>query len=285
MPTSNTSLSSFSHTLLLPLYPLFALLSDLITYKHNVITFFTDGEIIEVKDIDIWDPQFNVKEYFGLDFLKYLKKFYDESVDEKNGLLSFSNFCQWQDIKLMLKDGELDETCLTELWSEAIMERNKRQPINGNENENTKIPYKGFKAESSDLKNGYIDFEMFARMNVRLDVVLDEIQEALGNLSENEVDKYYEEEFIKISEGEELIGYNQLLAWIDVQKLLETEAITMELFNGMWEALPKRPLGTFYKNENSKKVVQSDGIGLDAFLFFNTALDDIDSDTSTSAIE
>ena len=238
-----------------------------------------------MRDIDIWDPQFNVKEYFGLDFLKYLKKFYDESVDEKNGLLSFSNFCEWQDIKLMLKDGELDETCLTELWAEAIMERNKRQPINVNENESAQKPYKGFKAESSDLKNGYIDFEMFTRMNVRLDVVLDEIQEALGNLSENEVDKYYEEEFLRISEGEELIGYNQLLAWSDVQKLLEGQAITMELFNGMWEALPKRPLGTFYKNEKSKKVIQSDGIGLDAFLFFNTALDDIDSDVSTGALE
>ena len=60
-----------------------------------------------MRDIDIWDPQFNVKEYFGLDFLKYLKKFYDESVDEKNGLLSFSNFCEWQDIKLMLKDDKI----------------------------------------------------------------------------------------------------------------------------------------------------------------------------------
>lgn len=233
--------------------------------------------------MDIWDPQFDVKGYFGLDFLKYLKKFYDENVDEKNGLLSFSGFCQWQDIKLMLADGELDETCLIELWSEAVLERDNRKPKNSEDGE--KVPSKGFKTESSDVKNGFIDFEIFARMNVRLDVVLDEIKEALGSLTDDEVEEYYKEEFLRISEGEELISYDQLLAWTDITQLIEAGDVTMSQFNEMWDALPKRSLGALNKKGKNKNLKQSDGIGSDAFLFFNTALEDLDSDISTSALE
>lgn len=255
-----------------------------------------DGEIIEVRDLGMWDPEFDVKEYFGLDFLKYLKKFYDENADEKNGLLSYSKFCQWQDIKQMLIDGELDETCLSELWAEAIQERNNRLPISDDENKN---PKKGFKEDSSDVKNGFINFEIFARMNVRLDVVLDEIKEALGNLSDDDVEKYYQEEFENLSEGKELISFNQLLAWGEVQQLIKDGDLSTLKFNEMWDALPKRPLDTTNKRENkvenkikssnrkesSKKSTQLDGIGFDAFSFFVTALDDLDSETSSGALE
>lgn len=252
-----------------------------------------DGEIIEVRDIGMWDSEFDVKDYFGLDFLKYLKKFYDENADEKNGLLSYSRFCQWQDIKQMLIDGELDETCLSELWAEAIQERNNKLP--SADNDEKKNPKKGFKEDSSDVKNGFINFEIFARMNVRLDVVLDEIKEALGNLSDDDVEKFYQEEFAKLSGGEDLISFDQLLEWSEVQQLIKEGDLSISKFNEMWEALPKRPLDATIKkeikNENSnkkessKKSKQLDGIGSDAFSFFVTALEDLDSETSSGALE
>ena len=74
------------------------------SYSHfKTDIFLTAGEIIEVRDIDMWDPEFNVKDHFDLNFLKYLKRFYDANTDDKNkGLLSFSSFVQWADVKNML---------------------------------------------------------------------------------------------------------------------------------------------------------------------------------------
>ena len=248
----------------------------------NILT--SDGEVIEVQDLDIWDPFFDVKDYFGLDFLKYLKKFYDENTnDENKGLLSYSSFCQWTDIKQMLIDGEIDAVCLRELWDEAILEKKSREMKNKDNNE--KENNKGFKVENDDVKKGFLDFDSFARMNVRLDVVLEELKDALGNLTETEVEDYYRSEFTKISEGEDLISYNQLLGWTDVQELIDSNYITLDQFSAMWDALAKRPLGTFFKKQNIKGASQSDGISVDAFLVFNTALEDFDSDISTSALD
>jgi hypothetical protein len=56
--------------------------------------------------------------------------------------------------------GEIDETCLKELWAEALLSRtNKNLDININDK-------KGFK--NTDSIDNSLDFDAFVRMNVRL---------------------------------------------------------------------------------------------------------------------
>ena len=43
-----------------------------------------------------------------------------------------------------------------------------------------------------------------------------------------DVETYYREEFSKLSEGEELIGYGQLLEWTDLKQMLESGEVEME---------------------------------------------------------
>lgn len=122
------------------------------------------------------------------------------------------------------------------------------------------------------------------------DVVLEEIKEALGNLSDDDIDDYYRAEFKDISNNEDLISYNQLLSWNDIKMSLDNNVITLEQFELMWNALPKRPMNIENNNENinkNKKVysIQTDGISLEAFMNFNTALEQYDSDLSTSALD
>jgi hypothetical protein len=78
-------------------------LSDVIEGKDNE---FEDGEIMEIKNIDMWDPDFNPNKYFDLEFLQYLRNFFDLNVDKDNGLLLFTNFYLWKDIQQMLSEGD-----------------------------------------------------------------------------------------------------------------------------------------------------------------------------------
>jgi len=43
-----------------------------------------------------------------------------------------------------------------------------------------------------------------------------------------DVETYYREEFSKLSEGEELIGYSQLLEWTDLKQMLESGEVEMD---------------------------------------------------------
>jgi hypothetical protein len=117
---------------------------------------------------------------------------------------------------------------------------------------------------------------------INTDVVLEEIKEALGSLSDEDIDNYYRLEFKSISNNQDLISYNQLLNWNDIKMSLDNNVITLEQFELMWNALPKRPMNN---ENNNEKIIQIDGITLDAFMNFNTALEQYDSDLSTSALE
>jgi hypothetical protein len=226
--------------------------------NRNIEADEVTGQVLEVKDIDVWDKEFSCQEYFGLDFVNYLKNWYDENAKEDG--LKYVTFAAWSDVKQMLAAGQVDAGCLKDLWAEALEEKIKRK-IGGDEG-------------IEQAKKGLIDFDTFSRMNVRLDAIMDEIQEALGNLTDEEVEQYYRDEFSKLAEGEPLMSYGQLTEWVDIKELIEGEAITMEQINNMWEALPKRPLGSFHRKKGFAKVVQSDGIDVDSFLAFNTALED-----------
>ena len=65
---------------------------------------------------------------------------------------------------------------------------------------------------------------------------------------------------------------------------MDTGLLTLQQLDMMWMALPKQPLGYYYRkrgnnnnNDNSNsnsRIQQSDGITLDTFINFNDALED-----------
>lgn len=63
---------------------------------------------------------------------------------------------------------------------------------------------------------------------------------------------------------------------------MDTGLLSLQQLDMMWMALPKQPLGYYYRkrgnsnnnNNNDNRIQQSDGITLDAFINFNDALED-----------
>ena len=222
---------------------------------------------ISDSDIDIWDPQFNPSNALEEDFLLYLNNFYSASIDEGNLSkgLSYDAFASWDDIKIMLAEGGVDVECLKELWKEALLETAKYCKDSAADGD----------IESS-LTEGNINIDTFLRLNIRLDQIMDEISDALENLTDDEVEAYYRKEFSELSQGERLLSYQQLMKWADIAEMVENDVLNADQIKVMWNALPKQPLGSFSKGDSSdmQKIVQSDGITIEAFLAFNTALED-----------
>ena len=51
------------------------------------------GTVIDIKDIDIWDSSFDPGDFFGLDFLRYLREYFDKHASESG--LTFAAFGTW----------------------------------------------------------------------------------------------------------------------------------------------------------------------------------------------
>jgi len=236
-----------------------------------------EGSVVgeEEEEMDSWDPQYSPISLHEPEFLEYLKTFYKahaKGSSKKGGGgggeeaatnegLSFEVFSSWEDVKAMLAEGDVDSTVLQELWSEAVM-----QCVKGGAD----IIRKG-----GALKQR-LDLDAFIRLNIKLDSVLDEIAEAMNNLTDEDFEAYYMKEFEQLSQGEELISYQQLLSWPDLVEMIKAGNLSEEQVQGMWNALPKKPLGAFYKKKGFGNVAQADGINVAAFLNFNTVIDDLE---------
>ena len=253
-----------------------------ITQQEN-----NEEDYLTISETDVWETDFSPEEYFGPQFSKYLRDYYNQNCGEKG--LSFVTFCSWDDIKQMLAAGELDDSCLIDLWREAVIETKKR--ISGDDDDNLMNANMG--SSSSNSNKGFtknielkenINFNTFLRMNVRLEIVLEEIKDALENLTDEQSSDYYKAEFIRLSDGEELLTYNQLVEWDDIKQYLESGAISNQQMNDLWDALPKRPVGIFMKKKGNTMISQSDGITLQGFLSFNEAFNDLESISSGSEV-
>ena len=51
------------------------------------------GTIIDIKDMDIWDASFDPGDFFGLDFLRYLREYFDKHATDSG--LTFAAFGTW----------------------------------------------------------------------------------------------------------------------------------------------------------------------------------------------
>jgi len=95
------------------------------------------------------------------------------------------------------------------------------------------------------------------------------------------------QEYLELSHNEPLLSYSDLMRWGDLQDLIGSGVVSQDKLDQLWAALPKQPLGRFYKailNETSNNntftrsiVAQSDGITVEAFLMFNEAIEDLEA--------
>ena len=137
----------------------------------------------------------------------------------------------------MLKEGEVDETCLKDLWAEACVKQ-------------------------SSLQNAELSKELgldsFIRLNIRLDQTLDEIAEALDTLTDDDVTDYYKGVFESVTGAMDgLMSRQQLLQWAEEEL---NGMISASQLEALWEALPKK----------------GHEIDVASFLAFNTAVEDIE---------
>jgi len=61
-----------------------------------------------------------------------------------------------------------------------------------------------------------------------------------------------------------------------------TIQVSLQQLEMLWMALPKQPLGSFYRKKGFSNIQQSDGITLDAFVSFNNAMEDLMSANANS---
>lgn len=189
---------------------------------------------------DVWSQSFTPSASIESEFLVYLTTFFTENTSGKGkSRLSYTSFAEWGDVQSMLEEGEVDESCLKELWAEAVI---KQQSLAGEERELSKE----------------LTLDSFVRLNIRLDQTLDEIAEALDSLTDDDVINYLKDEFRNIAGSlEGLITKEQLQAWTEEE--LKGVATSGQIL-ALWEALPK----------------QGDAIDLASFLAFNEAVEDIE---------
>jgi len=209
------------------------------------------GTLVDIDDYDVWDPKFDPTALFENEFLEYLTEFY--SKRSANGGLSFEDFIEWDDVLFMVNEGSLDASCLRELWAEAL--------------ENS--------AKKSKPSADRISLDTFFRLNIRLDNVVNEIKEALENLTDEDVEAYYRAEFEILSKSTHgVVTYAALLKWPDVQEMLSSGDLQVRDLDQIWEALPKEK-----SDRSGNSLGFEPAIGVDAFVALNTAIEDLVTST------
>lgn len=187
---------------------------------------------------NVWSLEFQATDALEPEFLAYLSAFFKDKMGGKStGKLSYDDFANWEDVKSMMEEGEVDEACLKDLWAEACVKQSSL--------ENTEI--------SKEL-----GLDAFIRLNIRLDQTLDEIAEALDTLTDDDVTDYYKGVFESTTGGiDGLMSKQQLMQWAEGEL---KDVITESQLEALWAALPKKGAE----------------IDVASFLAFNTAVEDID---------
>jgi hypothetical protein len=220
---------------------------------------------------NFWDPNLKVKELFDPNFYNYLKNHFQRY--SKNNLLSYATFTNWNDVLDLMKSGNIDTDILNDLWLEAFQNRINKVIDNNN-----------------DMKNYLVDFDVFLRLNLRLNEIIEEVDAAMASLTNEDYDKYYVEEFnkltqslsVKIPDREQelpLLTFKKLLDWPDlIQTMAECNLKKNDILS-IWNSLKTQPCRYVLVNDNkgfeSNKVqiIETDGIDKSEFINFNYMLE------------
>mmetsp|Transcript_13982 Transcript_13982/g.13496 ORF Transcript_13982/g.13496 Transcript_13982/m.13496 type:complete len:534 (+) Transcript_13982:949-2550(+) len=163
------------------------------------------------------------------------------------GEISLKDFSAWGDVKAMMDEGVMTEKLLKGAWVEAA---------------------KGVKDKET------INYDSFLRLNVRLDLIMDEmevmqegakkIDEVIEEEEEEDAEAFYRTEFKEITGGGRLMRLDMLLEWKEVKELFDEGVITPKQVSKMFDGMPKEPMGI---------PATTVGIAEDTFVAFNGMLD------------
>lgn len=206
--------------------------------------------------IDVWDQTgFNPTSVFDADVLKEITDYFIKSTGSLKNEFSYQNLQDWSDIKEMLQDGSLLTSDIQKAWKEATS--NGRSTIN---------------------------YDRFLRLNVRLDLLMDEseVENPATNIVDDDADRddaesFYRTEFYKVTGGGPLMRLDMLLEWKEVSDLVKEGAITEKQIQKLFDGMPREPMG-----------IPSTSLGIteSTFITFNSMLDVLldvsDSTTNTS---
>ncbi len=244
-----------------------------------------------ITDIDVWSQDLNPGSAMEPEFLAYLSAFFKQSTEGKGtGRLSYDAFAGWGDVQSMLEEGEVDESCLKDLWAEACVQQSAMAMGSG-EQQQAAAAAANDQALGTTLNKG-LGLDAFLRLNLRLDQTLDEIAEALDTLTDDDVTDYYRGIFKRLtaaggatdgngngngdnSDGSKMasggsgsgggmyMSRDTLMQWARGELDGVVSAAQLE---ALWEALPKHSSGSG----------RGEMIDLASFLAFNTAVEDIE---------
>ena len=114
-----------------------------------------------------------------------------------------------------------------------------------------------------------IDFDAFLRLNVRLDLIMDEMEVmketvAAGGKGTEDAEAFYRSEFKQICGSGKLMRLDMLVDWREVRELIDDKVVTEKQISKMFDGMPKEPMGI---------PANSMGITEDTFVAFNGMLD------------
>ena len=71
---------------------------------------------------------------------------------------------------------------------------------------------------------------------------MEDIREALNDLSDDDINSYYQTEFNKLTEGESLLSFQQFSDWKVVKDMITNQEINLEKIEEMWSIIPKQTI-------------------------------------------
>jgi hypothetical protein len=253
----------------------------------------SNNDIIISSEIDVWSSSFNPKTVFDVESLEEITSYYVSSVGGTiDNEITYESLLKWNDIIEMIQEGSLTIDALNIAWNEAI---NAKQFLLLSSSTST----------TSSSTTSSINYDQFLRLNVRLDLLMDEIEakneenkkessslsmetsadEKVDDLnsydsndSSNSGDKidaesFYRSEFNKITSGGSLMRLDMLLSWKEIADLIADGSVSEKQITRLFDSMPKEPMGlpsTIF------------GITETTFINFNNMLDvllDVTSDT------
>ena len=230
-------------------------------------------EDMDLSGIDVFDKEFDPSTVFDKESLDEITAFFVKSAGGIKGQLSYSVLKNWEDVKAMFDEGLMTEEALQSAWKEAS---------------------KGAAT---------VSYDGFLRLNVRLDLLMDEFEVAQEQVTPNKstvssgmttssgnkdskgnganedknAEAFYRSEFREICGAGRLMRLDMLLEWKEIRELIDDGVVTEKQISKMFDGMPKEPMGL---------PANSVGISQDTFVAFNGMLDvllDAGAGTSSSS--
>ena len=200
--------------------------SDIDTINsHNTHNSDNDDNNDEIDDV--WDPAFDPTTILNPEFLTYLNEYFTKY--SSNNQLNYNAFYNWQDIKDLLADGNIDNDILNNIWIES----QERLIVTGIDNKEE------ITAKLLKYKEKTVNCDTFLRMNIRLNDIIEEIDEAINNLNDEDYEQYYRTEYQSLVTSTDthtnLLTLKQLLSWQDLKDTMRDCNIKKQEIVDLWE--------------------------------------------------